>query len=145
MDKLKPCPFCGAEAEYDHACRKYNAWLVICKTEACQSRGNIYNDEEEAIAAWNTRTALANPPLTLDELRDAMKQGNATYIARPSGEWLMREQTHIPCALDTTWVAGIDKPQIVAIYGRNLSFAESEYGITWLAYRHKPKREEKYD
>jgi len=86
-------------------------------------------------------TPPANPPLTLDELRDAMEQGTAVYIAKPSGETIMIEQTYAPCVLDTTWVAGIDKPQIVAIYGRNLSFAESEYGITWLAYRHNPGRE----
>ena len=141
MNKLKPCPFCGATAKAVHAPCEVSVWHVICENNASHGICCWGRTREAAIKLWNTRTAPANPPLTLDELRDAMEQGTAVYIAKPSGETIMIEQTYAPCVLDTTWVAGIDKPQIVAIYGRNLSFAESEYGITWLAYRHNPGRE----
>lgn len=49
MDKLKPCPFCGGEAEIAHS-RNYYAWC-----DKCETRGNWHATEAEAIEAWNTR------------------------------------------------------------------------------------------
>lgn len=50
MTELKPCPFCGGEAEL------YNdegLWKVQC--EDCEASTGQYYMPENAIAAWNTR------------------------------------------------------------------------------------------
>ena len=47
---LKPCPFCGGEAEtWDGA----GPWHVVCTK--CGAIGSPCLSEAEAIAAWNTR------------------------------------------------------------------------------------------
>ena len=53
---LKPCPFCGGEATRTTMRRfKY----VSCENSDCSivvEAGAFFSREEEAIAAWNTRT-----------------------------------------------------------------------------------------
>lgn len=51
MSELKPCPFCGGEAEimgYRYDCK----W-IICKK--CMAETAAYETSEQAIAAWNRR------------------------------------------------------------------------------------------
>lgn len=60
MTKLKPCPFCGGEAEikvrYD-ICRQPACFEPHCDKYGCQgSVGFSYGSEEAAIESWNTRT-----------------------------------------------------------------------------------------
>lgn len=53
MNNLKPCPFCGGEAEImvDELAGKY---LPYCET--CDGMiERWFNTEEEAAAAWNRR------------------------------------------------------------------------------------------
>lgn len=50
MDKLKPCPFCGGEAEIEDMKGEYS---VICNT--CFGASDICETKEETIAAWNRR------------------------------------------------------------------------------------------
>lgn len=74
MSELKPCPFCGGEAQIDSTelHDEYRAddftWLVICSSAACY--GNAYQldhtfyNRQDAVEAWNTRT----PPPPNDAL-----------------------------------------------------------------------------
>lgn len=55
MTKLKPCPFCGGEAEMienDLAAR--SVYIVMCKV--CDSMTATRFTQEEAAGAWNRRT-----------------------------------------------------------------------------------------
>lgn len=55
MNKLKPCPFCGGEAEIRG--EKYYKPMVrrnvICTK--CYSNSGWYKTEQEAIEMWNRR------------------------------------------------------------------------------------------
>lgn len=62
MSELKPCPFCGGEAEVQHQSRKLYGdvvdWYgVYCKKPFCGFVSG-QSTEAEAIAAWNTRAAM---------------------------------------------------------------------------------------
>lgn len=50
MKDLKPCPFCGGEAEMIHA---VGEWWAICKF--CEATTEAHTDKGFAIAAWNIR------------------------------------------------------------------------------------------
>jgi Lar family restriction alleviation protein len=61
--ELKPCPFCGGEAEFHSLLPRYDDAFVRCPN--CEIDGPRFggNDDREgsnaqAIAAWNTRAAL---------------------------------------------------------------------------------------
>ena len=53
MMELKPCPFCGGEAEAVYGFYDYNYWGVMCKECGCYIGG--YEPKEKHIEAWNTR------------------------------------------------------------------------------------------
>lgn len=55
MAELKPCPFCGGEAEILTAESMRGGYLFGIMCNDCCSRGDVYETEAEAIAAWNTR------------------------------------------------------------------------------------------
>jgi Lar family restriction alleviation protein len=68
-EKLKPCPFCGGEAEFVRGNRKINGCYtdvvkVVCKSCQSSSERVIYNKKKqggtgeysEAAALWNRRT-----------------------------------------------------------------------------------------
>lgn len=52
---LLPCPFCGGEAEILTAESMRGGYLFGIMCNDCCSRGDVYETEAEAIAAWNSR------------------------------------------------------------------------------------------
>lgn len=54
--ELKPCPFCGGEAEPINA-SPFDGWHCRCKR--CDIEGNEWLDEATAIRAWNRRATPA--------------------------------------------------------------------------------------
>lgn len=56
MNELKPCPFCGGEAEIicvpDYS-RNACVWLVKCKKSCCHQMP--FQSEHDAVEAWNRR------------------------------------------------------------------------------------------
>lgn len=61
MTELKPCPFCGGEAElhptYDMDTNEVDGWFVWCNNDTCECKPETWQffTEAEAIAVWNTR------------------------------------------------------------------------------------------
>ena len=55
MGELKPCPFCGGEAEVLSSIR-LNEQTFFAWCDNCESRGYYYNTEADAVEAWNTRS-----------------------------------------------------------------------------------------
>ena len=49
-EELKPCPFCGGEAEWFI---NKHAYMVECQN--CYARGSLELTKQDAIEAWNTR------------------------------------------------------------------------------------------
>ena len=58
MSELLFCPFCGGEAETLTAESMYGGYLFGIMCNDCRSRGDVYDTEAEAIAAWNSRAAM---------------------------------------------------------------------------------------
>ena len=54
MIELKPCPFCGGEAEIKTTASKVCAWG---KCKFCGAEGAVSEDENSAKEAWNRRVA----------------------------------------------------------------------------------------
>lgn len=98
MTELKPCPFCGGEANVD---KQEEDFLVEC--EPCQvSRLGWTDSRPEAIAAWNRR---ADGWVSVDE---RLPEGVGTYLVSYAdglvsitswldGSWMMhrQDQSHL--------------------------------------------------
>ena len=61
MSELLSCPFCGGEAEMLTAESMNGGYLFGIMCNDCRSRGDVYDTEAEAIAAWNSRADEAWP------------------------------------------------------------------------------------
>lgn len=57
MNDLKPCPFCGSEAEIIDYKDEYLEQIVTCRNSFCKVNPNthFFETREEAIEAWNRR------------------------------------------------------------------------------------------
>lgn len=59
MTELKPCPFCGEMPEW-HQDLYDNTYCLYCNNEKCNTdmvATDHYENKEDAIKAWNTRTS----------------------------------------------------------------------------------------
>ncbi len=55
-EKLKGCPFCGADAVlYEDICFGETDWFVSCDNDECGIDGIYDEDKEVVIRAWNKR------------------------------------------------------------------------------------------
>ncbi len=54
---LKPCPFCGSEAEIVKGDTQYKPWAVLCQNGelTCNVRLLYCDDKKQAIQQWNVR------------------------------------------------------------------------------------------
>lgn len=82
-DELKPCPFCGGEATFAaHATVEEMDYGIICRTMAvigCDACEFCMSEEtdEEAMARWNARAAVADEQFSL-----AIHDGRAWQTVR---------------------------------------------------------------
>ncbi len=115
---------------------------------ACMNGDSEYYDETDAerlnaleVASVEKETDSKPEPLTVEQLREMEKAGVGIYVCRTEDSPIFRDKRYTAAVLDTTWVAGVMKPQLQAIYGRSLTLPEDEYGKTWLAYKANPEGE----
>ena len=64
--KLKPCPFCGGEAEMvrnDEPSRKFSTWLVRCGNQDCPVRPKtgFFTSANFIAELWNRRNGEEAP------------------------------------------------------------------------------------
>jgi len=58
MSELKPCPFCGSEADvhpHNFGDSKKTDYTIYCSNKDCGSSFCWYDTPEESIKAWNKR------------------------------------------------------------------------------------------
>lgn len=62
-ERVKPCPFCGGEAEIIKA-HLFGGDIYICRCVDCVAQSAFCGTKEEAIAAWNRRVCVSEKPET---------------------------------------------------------------------------------
>ena len=81
--ELKPCPFCGGEAELsedEFFCR----YSVVCTK--CGAETAAYGVEQDAIDAWNNRVQPTQPTFTPDEIDAIRRMFEFRYPILPLSE-----------------------------------------------------------
>lgn len=131
MENLRECPFCGgkpkmySDKEPDmhgviHLCSGYDEYMVKIESR-------LFNTEEQAIAAWNTRYTPTPEPLSLEKLQQM--DGEPVWIE---------------------WIGEMTCPSQWAVYSKQFNCCSNkewefyigdgdfiEYGNDWLAYATK--------
>jgi len=95
MTELKPCPFCGGEAETLTAESMYGGYLFSIMCNDCCSRGDIYDTEAEAIEAWNTR-AVETCSVVASYSPSDMNEDDEWYFAFSCGHELYWDEPEPP-------------------------------------------------
>lgn len=83
MSDLKPCPFCGGEAETHGVQENVDTTFILCT--GCEAEMGEHPTEAEAIAAWNTRADMAdaaraegwNAAMEADDFADLVRDARA--------------------------------------------------------------------
>ncbi len=88
MSELKPCPFCGGEAELCQSQDDGKYYSVFCKTDRCGANvgEDFYMEPDELIKQWNTRHIEEKAEALLD-LANWSK----------SDKWISAEPPHEKC------------------------------------------------
>ena len=77
-DELKPCPFCGGEAEIT---KWHEGYFVECKAHHCGGTIGAYKTEEETIEAWNTRAErTCEMPMVFEDDEGNELDSSAAYF-----------------------------------------------------------------
>ena len=117
MSELLQCPFCGGEAETLTAESMHGGYLYGIMCSDCRSRGDVYNTEAEAIAAWNSRADYHGYEQAAIEAWESIKAWNsrAERTCNLHGEWKRISQTqevrHLYC--DCGEHLGSDKRNLI--------------------------------
>jgi hypothetical protein len=125
-EELKPCPFCAGEADIN---KVYDT--IYCVECGISFKVGIeFPKTKELISAWNRRPQPENPVLTLEELRE-MKGDPVWVVFDKIGEW----RQYFNSWDSKKHGAMMDFRE----FGDECedSFAVSDYGKAWLAYRSK--------
>ena len=88
--ELLPCPFCGGEAEMLTAESMNGGYLFGIMCNDCRSRGDVYDTEAEAIAAWNA--CAERGTLTAEQVRETVEK----HWHDLSADYDMPEATALP-------------------------------------------------
>lgn len=107
MTELKPCPFCGGEAEVRHSVTcGYDSYWVECKDfQNCRGSVSPVTDVESiAAAAWNTRH------VETDALREACRElvayaGTCPFDAKDTDTANWSERCDRECSTDVDMAA----------------------------------------
>lgn len=67
--KLKPCPFCGGEAETENRRNRYTDWWEVKCTDCNASINERYDWEFQAVEAWNTRKPMDMVEAELESIK----------------------------------------------------------------------------
>ena len=73
MAELKPCPFCGGEAEVVkvHSGVAMFPYTVVCKSDECSASVGVFKETRgKAIEAWNTRKPMEAVVAELEKQKD---------------------------------------------------------------------------
>lgn len=100
-DALEPCPFCGCHEVEAYKPALSAVWSVYCTS--CEIRGHGEPTEAQAIAAWNTRAALANlAPEAVNHEYKALRDNARWLVDRVShhGSYAQIDQDHIDALRD---------------------------------------------
>lgn len=83
-DKIKPCPFCGSDAEFYSCIPKRSRGYIRCLTRGCRGRSphgtRLFDD---ALLRWNIRSITINKTEFLGRYVDRLvsqSQGNLAYL-----------------------------------------------------------------
>ena len=117
MTELKPCPFCGGEAEvfdYWNEGKKKNRWVVMCKN--CKGGLGELDTKEEAFEKWNNRWMI---PCEEGETEGNWHTGTPTE----EGWYLMKVKLDDEIIYDTNYLTP-------CVYGMDWRYAHGEI-IEW--------------
>lgn len=122
MTELKPCPFCGGEAEpkKSHVIAEHQYWIAYCYS--CGARTVPHSSEEGAIEAWNTRpnpwhtgTPTVNDPFYVREVF-------ILQFVTPKGDWYFHGHLFKPDFTSKRFRSWVDK---------NITFAFDCPDLRW--------------